>query len=64
MKTKKRSASLEDHIGCMGDFRIEDEVCRKLCAFSIRCAIECNYHIQSEIFDEMMSPESIGATLQ
>jgi hypothetical protein len=64
MKMKQRPSAPEDHIGCLGDFSIDDVVCKKFCAFNIRCAIECNYHIQSEIFEDMISQEAVGATTQ
>ena len=46
------------HVGCFGDFKIEDQVCRKLCILSLRCAIEREQNLRIEMLDEMLSTES------
>ncbi|MCP4352898.1 MAG: hypothetical protein GY795_46200 [Desulfobacterales bacterium] len=46
---------LNDHVGCFGDFSIEDLVCKKFCALRLRCSIETDQNEQIEIMEEMVS---------
>jgi hypothetical protein len=52
----KRS-NLASHVGCFGNFRIDDAVCRKQCAVRIRCAIERDQKVFMEVLEEMENPE-------
>ena len=45
---------LDDHLGCFGYFDIEDPICQKLCALSVRCIIERNQNIRMEILEDMV----------
>jgi hypothetical protein len=40
-------------LGCFGDFRSADRICRLHCAIRIRCAIERDQKIYLEVFAEM-----------
>jgi hypothetical protein len=40
------------HIGCFGNFRIEDRVCRRHCAIRIRCVIERDQAALMDVIDE------------
>jgi hypothetical protein len=40
-------------LGCFGDFRSADRICRHHCAIRIRCAIERDQKIYMEVFAEM-----------
>jgi hypothetical protein len=40
---------LDDHLGCFGDFNIEDPICKKFCALSLRCIIERDQNVRMEI---------------
>jgi hypothetical protein len=40
-------------LGCFGDFRSEDRICRRHCAVRIRCAIERDQKIYLEVCEEM-----------
>jgi hypothetical protein len=64
MKKNQKTVFAEDLIGCIGDFQIDDPVCRRFCAVRIRCSIESSYHIQSEIYDDMTSPDTAGTMNQ
>jgi hypothetical protein len=63
MKNKKNTAAKDtkdknDYLGCLGEFNAEDRICLKYCAISLRCAIESNIYLQSEILEEMYSTET------
>ncbi len=54
----------EDHIGCFGEFRMEDRICKKHCILSLRCAIEREQNDQLEMLEDMFSPEGIFMKMQ
>mgnify|MGYP005843567081 FL=1 len=55
MTTKRHTqrVSAHIHVGCFGNFRIEDRVCRNHCAVRIRCAIERDRSTFLEVIEEM-----------
>jgi len=52
-KIAVRRAAATIHMGCFGNFRFEDAVCRKHCAIRIRCAIERDEKMLLEFVEEM-----------
>ncbi len=48
-----RRSSVKAHLGCFGNFRFEDSICRKHCAIRIRCAIERDQRSFSEFMEDM-----------
>lgn len=55
---------LDNHIGCFGNFDIEDFICRKFCALSLRCAIKRDKNIQTELFEDLISFDSMSIKIQ
>ncbi len=51
---------LDSHIGCYGQFKPGDPICKKLCAVSLRCAAEQDNNIRVELLEDLMSA---GATI-
>ena len=47
--------SISDHLGCLGNFNIEDLVCKKLCALNLRCAINRDKNARLELLEDLMS---------
>jgi hypothetical protein len=47
--------SLNDHLGCLGDFNIQDPLCHKLCALNLRCAIEREKNTRIELLEDLIS---------
>jgi hypothetical protein len=54
----------DEHIGCFGEFNIEDPVCNKLCVLSLRCAIEKDQNDRFEILEELVSTEAMITRIQ
>ena len=50
---------LDDHLGCFGDFNIEDPICKKFCALSLRCVIERDQNVRMEILEDLVSPDGM-----
>ena len=55
---------MEDYLGCFGEFKVEDEVCKKHCALSLRCAIERDQNERMEILEDLMASEQMPPRLQ
>ena len=49
--------SLDEHIGCFGDYTYADKVCRNLCALRIRCAIEHEHNFRMEVLEDLASAD-------
>ena len=47
--------SIDDHLGCLGNFNVEDTLCKKLCALSLRCAIDRDKNARLELWEDLMS---------
>lgn len=47
--------SLDDHLGCLGNFDIQDPICQKLCALNLRCAIESEKSTRLELLEDLIS---------
>ncbi len=56
--------ALDDHVGCFGDFEEEDRICRRLCALSLRCAIERDQNEQLELLEDLVSTDSMFMKIQ
>ncbi len=58
MKKRKSNPNMafDSHLGCFGEFDIEDAVCRRLCALNLRCAIEKEDKIQMDLLEDLMGP--------
>jgi hypothetical protein len=54
----------DEYLGCFGDFNVEDVVCKKYCALSLRCAIEKDQNERMEILEDLMASEQIPSRLQ
>lgn len=56
--------SLDDHVGCFGNFNLQDTVCKKLCALNLSCAINRNQNIQTEILEDLLSNNDMFIKIQ
>lgn len=56
--------SSDHHMGCFGDFAIEDAICRKFCALRLRCAVEREQNSRMEMLEELLSSEGVPDRVQ
>lgn len=56
--------SLDNHIGCFGRFNLNDPICKRFCALSLRCSIEYEDNTRMEIIDELVSSDSVFIKMQ
>ncbi len=56
--------SFDDHLGCFGNFNIEDPICKKLCALSLRCAIDRDRNTRLELIEGLLASEDMSITIQ
>ena len=55
---------LDDHLGCFGEFKGEDRICRRFCSLSLRCAIERDQNEQMELLEDLVSTENAFMKIQ
>ncbi len=63
-KELKDAIYIDDHLGCFGDFNIEDPICKSLCALSLRCAIEREENARMEILEDLVSANDMLIRIQ
>lgn len=63
-KKSVKSLPHEDHVGCFGEFDIDDPICKKFCALNIRCAIEQDQNTRLEILEELVSFDQTAIKVQ
>lgn len=56
----KDQISMNNHLGCYGNFRMSDAICRKFCALNLRCAIERDQNDQMEILEDIVFAEGVS----
>lgn len=56
--------SLDDHLGCIGNFNIQDPLCKKLCALSLRCAIDRDKNARIELLEDLISYNDMFIKIQ
>ena len=50
---------MDQYLGCFGNYRRGDAVCRERCALNLRCAIEHEQNERFEIIEELASAGSM-----
>ena len=55
---------LTDHLGCFGDFSLEDPICKTVCAINLRCAIEREQIDRIEILQELAFSDDLYLKIQ
>ena len=63
-KTTPSAIILDDHLGCFGEFDSDKAICRRLCAVSIRCAIEHDQNERMELLEELVSFDQVVMKIQ
>ena len=48
-----------DQFSCFGNFDLEDNVCKALCAIRLRCCIEKEQNARLEILEDLVSSEEM-----
>ncbi len=55
---------IAEHLGCFGQFNLEDPVCKTHCAVNLRCAIERNQNDRFEILQELALSDEMYLKIQ
>lgn len=63
-KTLKINVPIDDHVGCFGNFRSRNLICKRLCILSLRCIIEQDQNLRTEIIEELTSPGAVVFRIQ
>ncbi len=56
--------SSDDHLGCFGNFDINDTICKKYCSLRLRCSIELDQNTRLEILNDLVSSEALSIKMQ
>ena len=56
--------SIDDHLDCLGNFNIEDPLCKKLCALNLRCAINRDKNVWLELLEDLLSYNDVFIKIQ
>lgn len=63
-KSTINNVSIDNYLGCFGNFNIGDLVCRKFCALSLRCAIERDQANRMELLEDLMYGDDVFMKIQ
>ena len=63
-KVRLDKALIAEHMGCFGNFSLEDPVCNTLCAVNLRCAIERDQNDRIEILQELAFSDEVYLKIQ
>jgi len=55
---------LTDHLGCFGNFYLEDPICKTCCAINMRCAIEREQNDRIEILQDLAFSDDLFVKIQ
>ena len=53
-----------DQVDCFGSYNKNNPLCAKHCALRLRCAIEQDYNLRSELIEELVSYEDVIGWMQ
>jgi len=56
--------SLDDHLGCFGNFDREDSIYKKHCVLILRCAIEQDQNARMELLEDLISADRFFLKIQ
>ena len=63
-KTIPEIPPADDQIGCIGEFDITDDICKKYCALNLRCAIEHYQNERLEVIEDIVASNSTFIKIQ
>ena len=56
--------SMDNYLGCFGNFNIGDLICKKFCALRLRCAIERDQINGVELLEDLMYSDDLFMKFQ
>ncbi len=60
----KNKSSIDDHVGCFGNFNVDSPICKKLCVLNISCAVERTHNERMEILEDLVSSDDMSIKIQ
>ncbi|MBW2410922.1 MAG: hypothetical protein JRF72_14075 [Deltaproteobacteria bacterium] len=63
-KVRLDKSLIAEHLGCFGQFDLEDPVCKTYCAVNLRCAIERDQNDRIEILQELAFSDEMYLKIQ
>jgi hypothetical protein len=59
LKNLNNNVSLDDYVGCFGNFNRKNIICKKYCALNLRCAIENEQNVRMELLEDLVASEGL-----
>ena len=59
LKNLSKTISLDDYVGCFGNFNRKNIICKKYCALNLRCAIENEQSVRMELLEDLVASEGL-----
>jgi hypothetical protein len=59
LKNLSKNVSLDDYVGCFGNFNRKNLICKKYCALNLRCAIENEQNVRMELLEDLVASEGL-----
>jgi hypothetical protein len=59
LKNLNKNISLDDYVGCFGNFNRKNIICKKYCALNLRCAIENEQNVRMELLEDLVASEGL-----
>lgn len=56
--------SMDHHESCLGGYDGNDRICRSRCALRLRCVIEKERNLRTELLEELVSVEHLPTRIQ
>jgi hypothetical protein len=59
LKNLGKNVSLDDYVGCFGNFNRKNVICKRYCALNLRCAIENEQNVRMELLEDLVASEGL-----
>ena len=57
-------SSLDEHLGCFGEFDARNEICKRYCVLNIRCTIEKEQNKNMDYIEELITYDDSNIRFQ
>jgi hypothetical protein len=59
LKNLNKNISLDDYVGCFGNFNRKNVICKRYCALNLRCAIENEQNVRMELLEDLVASDGL-----
>jgi hypothetical protein len=59
-----RASSVDEYLGCFGEFDARSEICKKYCVLSLRCTVEKEQNKDMEYLEDLITYDGSNIRFQ